>query len=157
LSRTLSSAMLQAINAEETDDAILVLVEITHPNLAEPIRVTSDGVDTVSNGNTFVSCPFEFEMPSEEDDSEMVGTLRVDNVDREIVQAVRTVATPPKVTVQIVRAADPDTIEVEWPEWDMVHAEYDVLKVTGKLSVESWTQEPFPAGKMDPSRFPGIF
>jgi len=157
VSRTLSSALLQAINAEETGDAILFLVKIDHANLASPIRVTSDGVDTTSNGNTFTACPFEFQAAAEEDETEMVATLRVDNVDREIVSAVRSISTPASVTVQVVRAADPDMVEVEWPDFDLINAEYDMLKVSGKISVESWTQEPYPADKFDPARFPGQF
>jgi len=53
--RTLSSLALQGIYSQETGTAYIVLLTLSHPTLPAPIRVTSDAVITVSQGNTYHS------------------------------------------------------------------------------------------------------
>ncbi len=57
MSRTVSSATLQAMFSQETDKVFVLLVTIAHPDLSPPIRVCSDAKNIVSRTETFVALP----------------------------------------------------------------------------------------------------
>lgn len=155
--RTLSSNMLQALYAQETGEAILCLVTITEDSLAEPIRVTSDDVDTTSNGNTHVPFPFEFQFPDAGDDADIQASLKISNVDRQIVQAVRNAVDFPLVTTQFVLGSSPSTIEAEFPDFLLSNISYNRLTVEGRLTLESPTDAAYPQHRFTPGRVPGVF
>lgn len=157
MSRDVSLSLREAVNAPETGEVFLVLLTIDHPDLGAPIRVTSDAVDTVSRGETFVAFPFELTLPEDGEDRPPRARLRIDNVDRRIVQAVREIASAPTVLMEVVRAADPDTVEAAFPEFRLRDVSYDALVVEGELSLESFLAEPYPAGIFSPAEFPGLF
>lgn len=134
-----------------------MLVTIAHPDMPEPIRVCSDAVDVFSGGNWYVHFPFELDLPRESEDAPPTVTLRVCNVDRQIVQAVRTYAGEITVTVNLVMASSPDLVEAGPFEFTMREATYDALVVEGTLAFQDVLNEPYPADSFTPSRTPGIF
>lgn len=168
--RTVSLAMLQAMFAPETDDYPILLLTITHDDLQEPIRVSSDPTQrveetdekvvygTVSRQEQYVFFPFEMALPDDQEERAPRTRLIIDNVDREIVKAVRTAqGGAPRVQIEIVMASDPDTVEAELPDFDLRDVRYNVLTVEGDITLDSLAAEPFPAGSFDPARFPGLF
>jgi len=155
--RQLSSDMLRDLFSGETDEAILALVTIEHSSLSEPIRVSSDSVETISNGNTFLPLPFEYTFPSQDDESEIVAKLKIDNVDRQITKAVRNVQSAPTVSTQIVRGSDPDVIEAEFPNFKLTNVTYNKYTVEGTLTLESPVSQPFPGDSFTPFNTPGVF
>jgi len=155
--RNLSSDMLADLFATETDEAILALVTIDHDTLSTPIRVTSDAVETVSNGNTFQPFPFQYTFPDQSDENEATAKLKIDNVDRKITKAVRELSSAPTVTTQIVRGSDPDTIEASFPDFKLVNVSYDKHTVEGTLSLESLVSQPFGTHTFNPQYFPNLF
>ena len=101
MSRPVSLTFKQAVNAQETSEAFLILITIDHPDLSQPIRVTSDAVDTTSRSNLFVAFPFELTLPADSEDRPPRASLRIDNVDRQIVQAIRDITSAPSVLMEI--------------------------------------------------------
>jgi hypothetical protein len=81
----------------------------------------------------------------------------IDNIDRRIVQAVRSLTSAPAVLIEIVRAADPDTVEARFVDFKLANVTYDAQVVEGDLTVEDFTAEPFPSASFSPSLFPGLF
>lgn len=157
MSRTVSSIFKSAVFGQQTDEAFILLIEIDHADLSEPIRVSSDGVDTVSNGNTFVAYPFEISLPSNPETGVSQARLTIDNVSQTIITSIRNISDPPTATLQIVLASDPDTVEVEFSGFELRNVQYDVFTITGDLSIESFMSEPYPGGSFLPSTFPGLF
>lgn len=157
MSRSVSSLTKQALHAPETGEAFLILLTLNHAGLSEPIRVTSDAVTTVSRGNSFVAFPFELILPDDLDDRAPRARLVIDNIDRQIVQAVRGLTSPLTVLIEIVRAAAPDTVEAQFVDFKLTNVSYDAYKVEGNLTIEDFTAEPFPAAVFSPSLFPGLF
>jgi len=157
MSRTVSSTFKSAVFGQQTDEAFILLIEIDHADLSEPIRVSSDGVDTVSNGNTFVAYPFEISLPSNPETGVSQARLTIDNVSQTIITSIRNISDPPTATLQIVLASDPDTVEVEFSGFELRNVQYDVFTITGDLSIESFMSEPYPGGSFLPSTFPGLF
>ena len=157
MSRSPSLTTRQALNAAETGEAFLVLLTLSHPDLGEPLRVTSDAVDTVSRGMTFMAFPFSLSLPSDEDSRAPEARLSIDNIDRQIVKTLRNLGSAPYVLIEIIRAADPDTVEAQFQDFRLTAVTYDSHVVEGNLTVEDFTSEPFPAGIFSPGFFPGLF
>jgi hypothetical protein len=155
---SLSSTFVNAINAPRTDEAFLVLLTIDHPDLASPLRLTTDGVDTTSNGNTFVPFPFDIALPRQDDEtSGALARLTIDNADRRVTEALRSVNSAPQVDLEVVLASDPDTVEATWPTFQLTNARVTLETVEGDLVLEIYDQTAFPSARMDPENFPGIF
>lgn len=157
MSRVLSSAIIQSMYDQETDEVFLVLLTISHSGLASPIRVSSDAVNTTSRSNTYIAYPFEIRLPSEQEGSPPRSTVTIDNVDRTIVNTLRSINSPATFLLEVVTGDDPDTVIVSMPEFKLRNIQGDALQITGELTLEDITQEPFPGGIFSPADFPGLF
>ncbi len=157
MSRALSQTARQALYAGETGEVFLVLLTLSHPSLTEPIRVSSDAVNTVSRGDTFIAYPFDLFIPDDTESASPRARLTIDNIDRQIVAAVRNATTAPSILIEIVLASDPDTVEASFPDFKLTNVKYDAISVSGDLTIEDFTSEPWPAAVFSPANFPGIF
>lgn len=157
MSRALSLAARTALNAAETGEAFLILLTFTHPGLAAPIRVSGDAVETVSRGETFAAYPFDLLLPDDGEGKSPRARIVIDNIDRQIMAAVRSLQSAPTLLIEIVRAADPDTVEAVFHDFRLQNVTYDSQAIEGDLSIEDFTAEPYPAASFSPSLFPGIF
>lgn len=153
--RALSLVATASLVEEATDEVWLVLIEITHADMAQTIRVVNNTEAIVSNSQTFVGLPFAIEFP---DEGERPGEARIsiDNVNRQIVEAVRSISTPPNVKLQVILASQPDTIEFELDGLKLRDVTYDAAQVQGYLRFEDLVTEPV-AALITPERFPGLF
>ena len=153
--RDVSAAFTAASTAEATDEVPLVLLTVDHDELDAPIRVCDNIEAITSNGNTFLALPFDVELP---DDGERPGEarVRIDNVSRDIALVLRRISTPPLVTIQVVLASQPDTIEYEITNLTLRDATYDLNYVSGFLRFEDLTTEAV-AEIITPQRFPALF
>ena len=157
MSRTVSSITREAIYSAETGDAFLILLTIDHANLTAPIRVTSDAVETVSRGTSFISFPFELTLPDDQENSSPRAKMVIDNIDRQIVEAIRSINSAASVLIEIVRAADLDVVEAQFIDFKLTNVSYDAQRVEGDLTIEDFTAEPFPSASFSPSLFPALF
>jgi hypothetical protein len=155
--RVLSAAALRASYSQETGEVFLVLLTISHASLATPLRFVNNMTNIVAGGQTYVAFPFDIALPDEREDQLPRVTLTIDNVDRQIVQALRGLKTPPTVTLNVVLASTPDTVEAGPFDFTLKSGEYDALVVTGTLAFEDVLSEPYPADAFSPQWFPGIF
>lgn len=154
--RSLSGTALASAFSEDTDEVWLAMLTISHESLDDDIRVVKNNENIVSNGQTFLAYDFELELPEERPDRPGEARLRIDNTDKRIVEAVRSINSPPDVRIDIVLASDPDTFEVTFQDLKMRNVEYDVSFVTGTLVFEDIISEPI-AVDLTPARFPGLF
>jgi hypothetical protein len=102
-----------------------------------------------------VAFPFEITLPND-DDGQISARLSIDNTDRQIVAAVRQMSSYAAVNIKIIRADAPDTVEAEFPDFRLSNVNYDAATVSGDLTIEDFTQEPFPAETFSPAKFPGL-
>lgn len=153
---TLSATAQAELAAPETATAWLVLLTIAHAGLDQPIRLTSDGVATVSNGQVFEPCPFEATLPDDVEGRAPQAQLTIDNTSQTLIALLRGLTSPPALTLQIVRATDADTIEREWSGLEWRASTYDVGVITGQLGVEDLATEEFPYLTFD-GRFRGLW
>jgi Domain of unknown function (DUF1833) len=155
--RALSTATLAAMMSEETGEAWLELLTLDHPSLDEPIRVTSDGVETVSRGHTFLPYPFDIQRPDSTEDRPPRARLSIDNVDPVLITALRPLTSPIAVTYEVVRGAAPDELEWGVENLEIREIQYDSLTITGELVARDLRVEAFPRHLFVPSLFPGLF
>lgn len=155
MARELSPVFTAAINDETTDEVPLVLLTIDHPDLAEPIRVVSDIENITSQGELYAGLPFEIEFPGESADSPGEARLAVDNVDRTIIDTLREIDTAPTITIAVVLASQPNTIEFSFDNMTLRDASYDVHRITGVLRFEDVADDPI-CESQTPERFPGL-
>lgn len=157
MSSSVSDTFKEEVFKQETSECFILLVTIDHDDLTEPIRVTSDGTSTTSRSDLFVSYPFQLDLPIDSDESPPISKLVIDNVDRVIVEAIRSISSPPSVLLEMVLASDVDTVELAWNDFELVNADYDELTVSGDLTQEKFLAEPYPYLKFTPGNFPGLF
>lgn len=157
MSRTVSNTAKAALFAPETGEAFLILLTLSHPDLAVPIRVSSDAVNTTSRGDLFIAYPFDLTLPDGEEQRPPRARLVIDNVDRQIVATIRTLQSAPTLLIEIIRASDPNTVEAKFSDFKLFDITYDSQVITADLTLEDFTAEPYPAATFSPSLFPGLF
>ena len=164
--RTLSVTFIEAIARRATGEVPVILLRLTHPDLAEPILLSSNPTErhsdtpvykTVSRGDDYLFCPMEVVLPDDAADSVPRARLQISNVDRRTITAMRSTPTPAKVRMEIVLASAPDDIEIDWPEFDLSGAEYDANQISFDLTMNDIALEPYPAQTFKPAWFPGLF
>lgn len=157
MSRVISSNLQREINASQSGEVVVTLLRLQHSSLAAPIAVTSDNTDTISNGVRHVPFPFEVDVGSDSEDTPPQPTLRISNVDRQIVQAVLNAVDPITVTIEIALAATPDVIELGPFTFVLRDVTFNQDFVEGVLRQDDLLNEPYPGDSITPSLFPGAF
>lgn len=167
--RTLTTEFLRAAFSQETDQVPVFLLTITHPDMTETIRVSSDPTQrvvefdshivygTLSRGNQFLFFPFKLTLPGENENGPTPAKLELDNVRREYVAALRSMVGPATIDIELVLAGASDTVVLSFPEYQLSQAKYDANTITANLEIEQLANEPFPALAFTPSYFPGLF
>jgi hypothetical protein len=164
--RQLSKAAKQAVYAQSTSEVFIILLTISHPDFLEDIRVASDLPDdlpdagvkgVLSRGMEFIFLPFAIDLPNQDDSGVARANIQIDNIDRQIVYAVRKANSALSIKIEIILASDPDNPEITIEDFKLEKVTYDAFTVSGDLSVEYYDLEPFPARRFTPSDFPGLF
>lgn len=155
--RPLSILARAAAFASETKEVFLFLLTLSHDSMDEPIRIVNDQNDLISGGYTYVMFPFEIVLPSQQEDQAPMAQIKIDNVDRRIVRAVRSIDGPIDAMLQIVLASQPDTVEWLYEGFQLRSVSYDAIYVEGELRLEEILVEPFPKDLFTPGSFPGLF
>ena len=153
----LLDAFVRSAFGPETDEVWLILLTLSHPDLTDDIRVVHNPETITSRGQDYIGFAFELTLPSDTEDRAPVAELRIDNVSREIAEAVRSISSAPTVTIEIIRAADPDSVEISLTGFTLRNVRWDALAVSGSLALDDISIEPYPAGSFTPASFPGLF
>lgn len=155
--RSTSVLFRAAVFAQETKEVILLLLTLSHPDLVTPIRVVNDFQPITSQGWTYAAFPFEITLPWQKEDQIPTMSLKIDNVDRQIVTAVRNLQGLIDAELRVVLASQPDTVELTFEGFQMKQVTYNALTVEGDLRLEELEREPFPQHAFTPALFPGAF
>jgi hypothetical protein len=153
----LSLPALQAVLAQESGEVFLACLTITHAMLAAPIRLVDDTKDLIRAAGTFSAFSFAITVPPQQDDKLPSVKLTVDNVDRSIAVALRSISSPASVSLEIVLASSPDTVEQGPFALTLRNAQIVADAVVCDLMFEDLLNEPFPKNYFTPVDFPGLF
>lgn len=170
---SLNARLMQ--DAEASAEIQVVLIEISHPDLDAPVRLSTDNTERVSEppdiaygtrsswrGANPVSEPWLWiiastVLPGDQEDAPAAATLVLENLDASMVQLLRSFTEPPEVAMAVVLASSPDEIEAEFDDLQIVSMDATAGEITLSISRELIEDEPFPSGRMSYARFPGLF
>lgn len=160
MARTLPTVIVQAMNAPQTDVAILALLTVSHPAITTK-RLVNNTEDVTSGGNAFTAAPLSVVLPADVEGDEPYLRVSLSNVDREMVQTARTIAGSTlglaSATLQFVAADDPDTVLLEFNDFEVRNLTYTAEVVGFEMRLPSMAAEPYPAMTFTPNRFPALF
>ena len=158
MARSIPTISLRALLAQETDELFLMLATLTHPLWVQPVYVCSNVLPVISNGRYFLGWRFDIQIPSDSGTELPSAQAVIDNVDPIIGQQILAIAgsSPIKVTIEIIRYSDPDTIDVAYASMKLRNIKVDDSAITGNLTYEDILSEPLTA-TISPSTIPGVF
>jgi len=168
MSRDVSLQFIAAVNAQETDEAFIVLVTIEHPDLPVPVYLNNSGENVprtiIVDGDPveviFLACPFQVTLSDDSDDRPPQAKLVIDNIDRGLVAAIRGAAAggvAPVITLEVVKASALDLVEMVLTDFEMREITYNSLTIESTLTLESLFNEPACGYSFTPTHFPGLF
>lgn len=153
----MSAPFLAALAARLSGVQAIMLCELSHADLDNPIRIAQSREDVTSNGDLFAAWDFSVAIPPDHEDKPYRTTITIDNVDHTFTNLARTASTEPEVALSIVTIETPDVVEATWPKLFLTDITYNEDRIMGTLSLEPLLGEPFPGHGMTPALFPGIF
>lgn len=158
MARNYSTAFRGTVNSTSAREAPLLLLEITHPGLASPLRVVNDTQDLVSNANTYTALPFRARLPDDLEQGLPRAELSIDNIGKELVQWLEASGGGQGAScrmMQVMRSA-PNVIEFEIT-LDLTNLHMDAMQVSGTLGFENLLDRPACTWVYKPEIAPGLF
>ena len=172
--RRVSLNARNAFDAATTDEVEVALIMIEHPDLDEPVRLSTDPSERISTdplmygtrtswmGSNPATEPFLFiiasaELPSDLEDAPAAASIIIENVDSDIAGLLRSFADRPIVRMAVVLASSPDLIEVEFRGMVMTGSSGNAGEITIEISRAPIEEESVPMDRFTKDRFPGIF
>jgi len=153
-----SPAYRRAAQQLSPADRPLVLLEVSHALLAQPLRYVNDNEDIVSNGNNYVAGEFQFVWPDDQDQQAPAAQLSIGNLGGglgEFFERARGGIGTRVTALQIMRS-NPDFIE-DRLTLDLRNIEVNMTAVSGQLSYARILDQPGTAYTFRPETAPGIF
>lgn len=156
--RVVSDTLRDRIMRSAAPEAPLVLLELTHSQLAQAVRVVNDTLEIEHNSNTYAPVPFRCLWPDDQEEQAPRATLAIDNVGRELTQwiEVSNGAVGAKVTMKKVLRSDPDYVEMS-VQMDMIGIELSGEEVQVTLGFPNVYFKPLTRMTFRPESHPGIF
>jgi hypothetical protein len=157
--RTLSANAFRELFAQESGDTFLTCLTLSHASFSSPIMVVYNNQPVVRTAGTFTPCLFQINLPEEVEGQVPEIHLTIDNVDRAITDAIRTITgSRVKVTLEVVLGSNPNDIQFGPADFFLMSADYNADTVSGALSLDDDVlNSTFPATQYTPSSSPGLF
>jgi len=159
--RTFSSTALNAFMARNSSEVALVLLHLQYtdsvPSTTHFYLVNNTEDVTGPDSQVYTAYPFALALPAEVDDRISYVELTVDNVDRALVEGVRTSVGPILVDISLVLASSPTVAEIALTDWKMTQVTYDGFAVTGQVYPTDLLNAKLPSERFTPTTAPGLF
>lgn len=133
---TVSATALQALLAQNTAEVFVPLLRIEHPDLPAPILLAYNTETVHRADGDYLPYPFQINLPAQRDDQVSQVSITIDNTDLAVNDAIRALSGTPTVTLMIVLASTPDTIEAGPFVMALQQANADANTITGTLGQE---------------------
>lgn len=160
MSRMISADGLRELFAQNSGHLMLALLTITHAGLPAPVRLVNDRRPLVFGGHEYQPLAFELTLPADTEDQIPHVELRLDNVNRALVELLRSVVEPVPIALDVVRVAPDRTVTLELGplEFSMLDAALTPSTVTIRLGYEiDILNEQATREIFNPSLAPGLF
>lgn len=156
--KSVSTTYQEKVNSTGANESPLTALEITHVDLATPIRIINDNQDLVHLGDTFAAMAFRITLPDDSDGGLPRAELSVDNVGKEMMQWIESSAGGQGAQVRIIQLlrSIPDTVEWEIT-MDLTNVKATMFEVTGTLGFDDLLNKPAVTLTYRPDTAPGLF
>jgi hypothetical protein len=155
--RVVSLTAMRSALAQNTGEVWVTLLKITHPDLPAPLYFCDNTEAVVHSGNSHAPAPFSCTLPSDESEREPTAALSIANVDRGLIDEVRSISSGPTIEVKVVLASSPNTVEYGPVTLKAKSVTYDARSITFTLGFDAFEVEPLPWVRFTPEFFPGMF
>ena len=156
--RNISLSGSRNLLATSSSEPMLVMLEITHVDLAVAIRVVNNTENVVSQGNTFLATAFELLLPDDIEGQIPQATLSVDNVGQELTQwlEVSRGGQGARCRMMMVSPSLPNLLEYDMT-MDMTGLKIDNQKVSAQLGFVNTLGRSAVAKTFTPATAPGLW
>lgn len=156
--RPYSAEYKSTLAGTSAPESPLLLLEINHAALPQPVRVIQDNLDLISNGVNYIACQFRCELPDDFEGQMPRAQLSIDNIGRDLMYWIETSGggSGSTVTFRQVMRSRPDLVE-----WMITMNLYNVVatfkEVSGDLGFDNLFGRPAIACTYRPDTAPGVF
>jgi hypothetical protein len=167
--REIPAEFRREIERQESGEAALIFLRITHPGSIGGANVVSDPEEFILDGITYQGFEFRFTMLTDNEQAPKA-TLTIQNVDRIIGEAVRNSVDPIHIEAHFIalsqfdlsvfpRVALSDPVERITSIYHAIltDVEGDSMFLTGTVRTYDYTQELFPGMRATQARCPGLY
>lgn len=156
--RAFSAEYKSTLAAVSAPEAPILLLEIDHEELVEPVRVCSDTQDITSNGQLYTACPFRFVLPDDHENQIPRARLAVTNIGRELMTWIEAAGGGQGATVRFMQVmrSRPNLIELDIT-MGLTNLVATMEEVSGALGYENVFGRPAIGLRYDPPTAPGLF
>lgn len=156
--RTYSLNARRQLHGTVSADPPLLLLEITHAGLPDPVRVVGDTQDITSGGHLYVAMGFRLRLPDDVQGQQPRAELAVDNIGRELMQWIESSAGGRNARVRMMQVLRSTPDNVEWEiSMQLSNIRATAAEVSGELGFPRLLDVPAVQVRADPQTMPGIF
>ena len=156
MSRSLTNTFLAALNQGQTSEIYHTLIVLSGGGITTR-RYVNNYEDVTSGGDTYTAAAFDARLPDDVEDRIPDVNIVIDNVDRVLMEDIRSATSAPDITLSVVLQSDPNTVEVGPFSFKIRAVDYNALAISGTLKYEDILNEAFPKVSYTPLTFPGLF
>lgn len=138
-------------------DVVLHAIEISHPDLAAPVRVVNDAEDRVLDGENYTALRFAVRLADDAEGRVPRAQLQIDNVGRPLTQWIERTGGGAGSTVRVMEFLAGQTS----PEWELgfelADVRVDQRQVSATIGHENLFGRRAVRLRHDPETSPGLF
>ncbi len=156
--RQVSATALQAMLAQDTAEVFVPILRIEHPDLSAPILLAYNTETVHRTDGDYLPYAFQVNLPAQLDEEIPTVQLTVDNTDLAVNDKIRSLVGKPTVTLSVVLASSPNTVEAGPFVMSLQTAQVDANTIQGTLGYEDDVfAQNVPGQNYLPSNSPGLF
>lgn len=155
--RQVSITALRSMLSQQVQEVFLKCIIIEHQDLTNVLMYVNDRKDLVRSDGTYLAAGFKLALPDDQEDS--IGTIQlvVPLLTPNIIQAIRSTNDPFIVTLMVVRASAPDTVEVGPFVFESLQVDFDRQNATITLAFDrNIFEDAYPKDIFAPSNDPPL-
>ena len=148
----------RALREAAPADRLLTALEISHPAIAQPVRVINDTIGRAIEGNDYVALRFDARLADDIAGQAPQAELAIDNVGRALTQWIEATGGGVGASVRVMQVLDIDDPPVEWEvTLDVAGMAVDQERVTARLGFDPLLGRAAVTLRHDPQTSPGLF
>lgn len=144
--------------ATSADEPMVMLIEVTHPDLAVPARYANNSEDIVCQGNLYIKSGFTITLPDDVDQQVPGAQVSVENISRDLTTwlEISNGGRGAKLRIMAVLPSEPNILQVDM-KMDLGRLSINNETVDGELGYKNSMMRPAVGVRYDPISSPGVF